>query len=180
VKCLGADTVLQENCKDLSENCSNGIDGISIANAAALLNSTISTEAVIGMLTISVPIIALALVKGGEVAMSGVVSGLTAPANSAASSAANISAGVDLGPEMWREAMRQKGGGEAAQRALATDPGFRRQLAGAVAARHAHEAVSTGIDGQSLQQPESAAHMEKEGKGRVQTQRPIDQAAAMH
>lgn len=64
-----------------------GIDGIAIANAAQLLNTTISGEAVAGMLTISVPIIALALVKGGEMAMSSVAGNLTAPANSAAQSA---------------------------------------------------------------------------------------------
>lgn len=61
-----------------------GVDGVSVVNAAQLMNTTISAEAIAGMLTISVPMIALALVKGGEVAMSGVTQGLTGPADRAA------------------------------------------------------------------------------------------------
>jgi hypothetical protein len=61
-----------------------GIDGVAVANAAALVNSSISAEAIAGVLTISVPMIALALVKGGEVAMSGVVQGVSGPAQQAA------------------------------------------------------------------------------------------------
>ena len=64
-----------------------GYDGINIANAAAFLNTTFSVEALAGILTISVPLIALALIKGGEVAMSGVVQGMLGPSNSAASQA---------------------------------------------------------------------------------------------
>ena len=63
------------------------VDGISVTNAAQLLNTTISAEAIAGMLTISVPMIALAIIKGGEVAMSGVTSGLLGPTQQAASSA---------------------------------------------------------------------------------------------
>jgi conjugal transfer mating pair stabilization protein TraG len=62
-----------------------GVDGVSVQNAAAFVNTAISAEAIAGILTISVPIIALAIVKGGEVAMSGMVSGMTAPAQQAAS-----------------------------------------------------------------------------------------------
>lgn len=61
-----------------------GVDGVAVNNAAALLNTTISAEAVAGMLTISVPMIALAIIKGGEVALSGVASGVTGPADRAA------------------------------------------------------------------------------------------------
>lgn len=76
-----------------------GIDGVTVTNAAQLLNTSISGEAVVGLLTISVPVIALALVKGGEMAMTGVVSGLTGPSQHAADKAGqavgagNISAG---------------------------------------------------------------------------------------
>jgi conjugal transfer mating pair stabilization protein TraG len=81
----------------------NGVDGLSIVNASPLYNTTIEAEAVAGMLTIAVPIIALAIVKGGEVAMSGVTERLTAPANQAASQAGS-SAGlgnVNQGNIQW-------------------------------------------------------------------------------
>lgn len=80
-----------------------GVDGVSVVNAAQLLNTTISAEAIAGMLTISVPMIALAIVKGGEVAMSGIVSGITGPASSAASSAGGqVGLGnVSMGNTSW-------------------------------------------------------------------------------
>jgi conjugal transfer mating pair stabilization protein TraG len=80
-----------------------GVDGVSVVNAAQLLNTTISAEAIAGMLTISVPMIALAIVKGGEVAMSGIVSGITGPASSAASSAGGqVGLGnVSMGNQSW-------------------------------------------------------------------------------
>ncbi len=80
-----------------------GVDGVSVVNAAQLLNTTISAEAIAGMLTISVPMIALAIVKGGEVAMSGIVSGITGTANSAASTAGGqVGVGnVSMGNTSW-------------------------------------------------------------------------------
>ena len=80
-----------------------GVDGVSVVNAAQLLNTSISAEAVTGMLTISVPMIALALVKGGEVAMSGIVSGITGTANSAATSAGGQAGvgNVSMGNTSW-------------------------------------------------------------------------------
>ena len=80
-----------------------GIDGLAIANAAAFANATISSEAVVGILTISVPMIALALVKGGEVAMSGVVSSVTGGASSAASRAGEAvgTGNISLGNTSW-------------------------------------------------------------------------------
>lgn len=80
-----------------------GVDGVSVVNAAQLLNTTISAEAIAGMLTISVPMIALAIVKGGEVAMSGIVSGITGTANSAATSAGGqVGLGnVSMGNTSW-------------------------------------------------------------------------------
>ena len=80
-----------------------GIDGIAVTNAAALLNSAISSEAIAGILTVSVPMIALALVKGGEVAMSSETSGLTAPASSAATSVGGQvgSGNVSMGNLSW-------------------------------------------------------------------------------
>ena len=80
-----------------------GIDGVAVNNAAALLNSTISAEAVTGMLTVSVPLIALSIIKGGEVAMSGVMSGITSPAQQSAG-AAGHAAGLgnyNLGNTSW-------------------------------------------------------------------------------
>jgi len=81
----------------------DGVDGLSISNASALYSTVISGEAVAGMLTIVVPVIALALVKGGEVAMSGAVSSLTQPANAAANQAgAQTGVGnVNMGNVQW-------------------------------------------------------------------------------
>lgn len=80
-----------------------GVDGVSVTNAAQLLNTTISAEAIAGMLTIAVPMIALAIVKGGEVAMAGVTSGLTGPADRAASKAGDqVGTGnVSMGNASW-------------------------------------------------------------------------------
>lgn len=80
-----------------------GIDGVTVTNAAQLLNTSISGEAVVGLLTISVPIIALALVKGGEMAMTGVVSGLTGPAQHSADKAGQaVGAGnIGAGNVQW-------------------------------------------------------------------------------
>lgn len=80
-----------------------GINGLAVNNAAALLNTTISAEAVTGMLTVSVPIIALAIVKGGETAMTGMTSSFTGQ-TSTASSAAGQSVGsgnVSMGNLSW-------------------------------------------------------------------------------
>lgn len=74
-----------------------GIDGVTVTNAAQLLNTSISGEAVVGLLTISVPIIALALVKGGEMAMTGVVSGLTGPAQHSADKAGQAAGAGNIG-----------------------------------------------------------------------------------
>jgi len=62
-----------------------GIDGIAIENAGAVLHTALSGEAVVGMLAFAVPLIAYALVKGGEVAMSGVASGMLSSIQSSAS-----------------------------------------------------------------------------------------------
>lgn len=80
-----------------------GIDGVTVNNAAALLNTTLSSEAVVGLLTVSVPMIALAIIKGGEVAMSGVTSGLMAPTSSAATAAGSQvgSGNVNVGNTSW-------------------------------------------------------------------------------
>jgi conjugal transfer mating pair stabilization protein TraG len=80
-----------------------GIDGIAIQNAAALLNTTISMEAIAGMLTIIVPMIAFAVVKGGEVAMSGIASSIMGPATTAAQkSGEQVGSGnVSLGNTSW-------------------------------------------------------------------------------
>lgn len=56
-----------------------GGTGGTIENMNALLQMSVSDQALAGLLTISVPAIALAIVKGGAVAMSGVVSSLMSP-----------------------------------------------------------------------------------------------------
>lgn len=80
-----------------------GVNGVSVTNAAQLLNTTISAEAIAGMLTISVPMIALAIVKGGEVAMAGITSGITGPADRAASKVGEQvgSGNVAMGNTSW-------------------------------------------------------------------------------
>lgn len=81
----------------------NGIDGLAIANAAALSEGTISAEAVAGLLTIAVPIIALALVKGGEVAATSAAGTLMGPSTKAGeAAAASVASGnVSLGNVSW-------------------------------------------------------------------------------
>jgi conjugal transfer mating pair stabilization protein TraG len=61
--------------------------GTTLANMTRLGNEALSNQSIAGLLTISVPIIALALIKGGEVAMSGVVSSIMGPAQGAAQKA---------------------------------------------------------------------------------------------
>ena len=80
-----------------------GVDGISVHNAASLLTSAISAEAIAGMLTVSVPMIALAIVKGGETAMTGITSGLTGPADrAAAKTGEQVGTGnISLGNTQW-------------------------------------------------------------------------------
>lgn len=80
-----------------------GVDGITINNAAALQETIISSEAVVGILTIAVPIISMALIKGGEMAMTSMASSLTSPADRAAA-AAGSQAGtgnIQLGNVAW-------------------------------------------------------------------------------
>ena len=104
-----------------------GIDGLAIANAAAFANSTISSEAVVGILTISVPMIALALVKGGEVAMSGVVSSVTGGASSAASRAGEVvgTGNISLGNTSWGNGQYNNVGGNKANTSFGyVDPGM--------------------------------------------------------
>ena len=81
----------------------SGVNGISVTNAAQLLNTSISSEAIAGMLTISVPMIALAIIKGGETAMTGITSGLTGPADRAASKVGDAvgSGNVNMGNVGW-------------------------------------------------------------------------------
>ena len=80
-----------------------GIDGVAVNNAAALLNSTISAEAITGMLTVSVPMIAMAIIKGGEAGLAGITSGMTGPADRAASKVGEQvgSGNVSMGNMSW-------------------------------------------------------------------------------
>lgn len=80
-----------------------GIDGVAVNNAAALLNSTISAEAITGMLTISVPMIAMAIIKSGEAGLAGITSGITGPADRASSKVGEQvgSGNVSMGNMSW-------------------------------------------------------------------------------
>jgi len=80
-----------------------GVDGIAITNAAGLQETIISSEAVVGILTIAVPIISMALIKGGEMAMTSMASGLTSPADRAAAAAGAQSGtgNLQLGNVAW-------------------------------------------------------------------------------
>lgn len=64
-----------------------------LENFRQVAEYSLGSQAITGMLTISVPIIALAIIKGGEVAMSGVASSVMAPAQGAAQRAGDA-AGV--------------------------------------------------------------------------------------
>lgn len=80
-----------------------GVDGISIVNAAQLVNTTISGEAMAGMLTVAVPMIALALIKAGEAAMAGISSSLAGPAERAAAKTGEQvgSGNISMGNTSW-------------------------------------------------------------------------------
>ena len=80
-----------------------GVDGLAVNNASALLSSTISAEAITGMLTISVPMIAMAIIKSGEAGLSGITSGITGPADRAASKVGESvgSGNVNMGNTSW-------------------------------------------------------------------------------
>ena len=77
----------------------NGTAGNTMANMGQLADTALSNQSIAGLLTISVPLIAYALVKGGEVAMSSVASSIMSPAQGAAQKAGdsvgqgNVSAG---------------------------------------------------------------------------------------
>ena len=61
--------------------------GNTLSNMSTLAETSLSAQSIAGLLTISVPIIALAIVKGGEMAMSSAVSSLMSPAQGAAQKA---------------------------------------------------------------------------------------------
>lgn len=80
-----------------------GVDGVAVNNAAALLQNTISAEAVTGMLTISVPMIAMAIIKGGEAGLAGITTGMTGPADRSANKVGEQvgSGNVSMGNTSW-------------------------------------------------------------------------------
>lgn len=80
-----------------------GVAGQSLINAADLASTVLSDQAIAGMMTLSVPMIALALVKGGEVAMSGVVSSVMGPASATAGRAGDqVGQGnISMGNTSW-------------------------------------------------------------------------------
>jgi conjugal transfer mating pair stabilization protein TraG len=81
----------------------HGAGGNTLLNMGELANTALSNQSIAGLLTISVPVIALALVKGGEVAMSGVASSMMAPAQSAAQRAGDAAGqgNVNAGNVSW-------------------------------------------------------------------------------
>lgn len=64
-----------------------GTSGLAYSSYQPLISNLLSDQAITGLLTISVPMIAYALVKAGDAVMANVTSSLTAPANAAAQSA---------------------------------------------------------------------------------------------
>ena len=64
----------------------SGTPGLTLTNAAQVEGIAVSEQALAGMLTLLVPVIAYAIVKGGEMAMSSVASSLMSPASGAAQS----------------------------------------------------------------------------------------------
>jgi conjugal transfer mating pair stabilization protein TraG len=80
-----------------------GIEGLAISNAANIHDTLISGEAIAGMMTGLVVTIAFAVLKGGEVAMSGLVQSITRPAESAAQQAGSAagSGKIDMGSVNW-------------------------------------------------------------------------------
>lgn len=72
-------------------------------NSARLMQVGFNEQAMAGALVLAVPVIAYALVKGGEVAMSGAIGSLSSPAQGAATSAgAQVGAGnISVGNTSW-------------------------------------------------------------------------------
>ena len=109
-----------------------GIDGATIANTASLVQTGIAAESVAGMLTVAVPIIALALVKGGEVAMSGVVSSLAGPV-SQASGAAGQQVGLgnaSMGNLSWGNVSTNNENANSSSKSFRYGSGERGEIAG--------------------------------------------------
>lgn len=81
----------------------NGTAGNTMENMGQLADTALSNQSIAGLLTISVPMIALALVKGGEVAMSGVASSIMSPAQGAAQRAGDSvgQGNVNAGNVSW-------------------------------------------------------------------------------
>ncbi len=79
--------------RDAMNQVTGGTGG-TIENMSHLLQMTVSDQGMAGLMVISVPAIALAIVKGGAVAMSGVVNSLMSPAQSAA---ARVGSEVGMG-----------------------------------------------------------------------------------
>jgi hypothetical protein len=75
-------SLTHERVADVMQGVAPG--GESIATATALTSAGLGPEAIAGMLTLSIPLIAWAIVKGGEVAMSGVATGVMGPASASA------------------------------------------------------------------------------------------------
>jgi len=109
-----------------------GATGYTISNAAALYNTTISGEAVAGIMTVTVPLFALALVKGGEFAASSAVNSLMQPTSSAASSiGGQAGAGnVTMGNVSWGNVQANNRGIGSATTVGGYDDAFRVKFAG--------------------------------------------------
>lgn len=77
--------------------------GNTLLNMGGISHLALSDQSIAGLLTVAVPIIALALVKGGEVAMSGVVSSTMSPAQGAAQKAGDSvgQGNVNMGNVNW-------------------------------------------------------------------------------
>jgi hypothetical protein len=80
-----------------------GTNGLTISNVSSAYDTLLSGEAIAGMMTGLVAVISFAILKGGEVAMSGLVQSVTRPAESAAQQAGSQagSGKVDMGNVNW-------------------------------------------------------------------------------
>ncbi|MFN3544766.1 MAG: conjugal transfer protein TraG N-terminal domain-containing protein [Thiobacillus sp.] len=86
-------SIMFNTSRDAMNQVTGGTGG-TIENMSHLLQMTVSDQGMAGLMVISVPAIALAIVKGGAVAMSGVVNSLMSPAQSAA---ARVGSEVGMG-----------------------------------------------------------------------------------
>jgi hypothetical protein len=103
--------------------------GLVISNAATIQETLISGEAVAGMMTGLVVVISFAILKGGEVAMSGMVQSISRPADSAAQQAGSQvgSGNIQMGNVNWGNVTAYNTSGFQTKTAGSSDSGYFRK-----------------------------------------------------